>query len=167
MAGVGAAGFDPRETGRMPMVRALLLGAATAGVLDLLDAFVFFGLRGAAPLRILQSIAAGVLGRASFQGGLGSAALGFVLHFVIALLIVATYFAAARLLPFLNRRPFLSGPLFGLGAYFVMNYVVVPLSAVGPSPHATGAVLVNGLLIHAFGVGLPAALFARAAFTGR
>ena len=151
----------------MSASRALVRGGLTAGVLDLLDAFVFFGLRGVVPLRILQSIAAGVLGRASYQGGARSAALGFVLHFVIALLIVATYFAAARALAMLNRRPFLCGPLFGLAASFVMNYVVVPLSAIGPSPHATGAVLVNGLLIHAFGVGLPAALFARAAFTGR
>ena len=80
---------------------------------------------------------------------------------------MATYFAVVRALPILNRRPFLAGPLFGLAAYFVMNYVVVPMSAIGSGPHPGGAVLVNGLLIHAFGVGLPAALFARAAFTGR
>ena len=153
--------------GRRAAGRALLLAALTAGVLDLLDALVFFGLRRVAPSRILQSIAAGVLGRASYQGGTGAAALGLVLHFVIALLIVATYFALVRVLPILNRRPFLAGPLFGLAAYFVMNYVVIPRSAIGPGAHPVGAVLVNGLLIHAFGVGLPAALFARAAFTNR
>ena len=158
---------EARRAGRLPPGRALLLGGLTAGVLDLLDAFVFFGLRGVPPSRILQSIAAGVLGRASYQGGAGSAALGFALHFVIALLIVATYFAAVRLLPVLNRRPFLAGPLFGLAAYFVMNYVVIPMSAITPGAHPGGAVLVNGLLIHAFGVGLPAGLFARAAFSGR
>lgn len=164
----GTAGrTELRRIGHLPVWRAWYLGGLTAGALDLLDAFVFFGLRGAAPARILQSIAAGVLGRASYQGGAGSAALGFVLHFVIAFLIVATYFVAARLLPFLNRRPFLAGPLFGLVAYFVMNYVVIPLSAIGPGPHAGGVVLINGLLIHAFGVGLPAALFARAAFGER
>lgn len=162
-----ADGVAGRRLGRLSVGRAWLLGGLTAGVLDLLDAFVFFGLRGATPPRILQSIAAGVLGRASYQGGTGSAALGFVLHFVIALLIVATYFAAVRVLPLLNRRPFLAGPLFGLVAYFVMNYVVVPMSAIGPGPHPTGVVLVNGLLIHAFGVGLPAALFARAAYGPR
>jgi len=164
----GAAGkLEPRRVGRLTVGRAWLLGGVTAGVLDLLDAFVFFGLRGVTPPRILQSIAAGVLGRASYQGGTGAAALGFALHFVIALLIVATYFAAARVLPFLNRRPFLAGPLFGLVAYFVMNDVVVPMSAIGAGPHPGGVVLVNGLLIHAFGVGLPAALFARAAYGDR
>jgi hypothetical protein len=42
-----------------------------------------------------------------------------------------------------------------------MNHVVVPLSAAvtgaGPKPLA---VILNGLLIHMIGVGLPAALFA-------
>jgi hypothetical protein len=167
MAAAAPGTLESRRAGRLPVGRALLLGGLTAGVLDLLDALVFFGLRGAAPSRILQSIAAGVLGRASYQGGTGSAALGLVLHFVIALLIVATYFGVVRALPILNRRPFLAGPLFGLAAYFVMNYIVVPMSAIGSGPHPGGAVLVNGLLIHAFGVGLPAALFAKAAFTGR
>ena len=118
------------------------------------------------PIRILQSIAAGLLGRASFQGGAGTAALGLFLHFFIAFVIVAIYFAAARGIPLLTRRPFLFGPLYGLVAYWVMNYVVLPLSAAGGS-HPAGAVLTNGLLIHAFGVGLPAALAARAQFGSR
>jgi hypothetical protein len=43
-----------------------------------------------------------------------------------------------------------------------MSFVVVPLSAIGARSPSTG-VLLNGLLIHALGVGLPAALSARAA----
>ncbi len=148
---------------RMSPVRAWLWGALTVGVLDALDAFLFFGLRGISPGRILQSIASGLLGRAAFQGGAGTLVLGLVLHFVIALGIVATFFAVARGVPFLTRRPYLTGPLFGLMAYAVMTFVVVPLSAAAGGAPA-GAVLINGLLIHAFGVGLPAALFARAAF---
>ena len=146
---------------------AFLGGGLTVGVLDILDAFIFFGSRGATPLRILQSIAAGLLGRASFQGGAGTAALGLFLHFVIAFAIVAVYFAVAHAVPFLTRRPFLAGPLYGLVAYGVMTYIVVPLSAAGGGAHPAGAVLVNGLLIHAFGVGLPAALFARGAYGRR
>ena len=64
----------------------------------------------------------------------------------------------------LRRRPFLTGPLFGLVAYGVMNYIVIPLSAAASGGTPPVPVLLNGLLIHAFGVGLPAALFARAAF---
>jgi hypothetical protein len=46
-----------------------------------------------------------------------------------------------------------------------MNYIVVPLS-VGRGPFSL-PVFINGLLIHAFGVGLPTALFVRAAETSR
>jgi hypothetical protein len=41
-----------------------------------------------------------------------------------------------------------------------MNYIVMPLSAIGASPQFTAATLSNQLLIHAFGIGLPSALFA-------
>ena len=140
---------------------ALAIGTLAVGVLDILDAFLFFGLRGAQPVGILQSIASGVLGRAAYQGGLRTAALGLLLHFVIAFGVVATYFVATRLVPALNRRPWVYGLLYGLVVYTVMNLVVVPLSAAalgsGPTPLV---VRVNGVLIHMFGVGLPAALAA-------
>ncbi len=46
--------------------------------------------------------------------------------------------------------------------YGVMNFVVLPLSAAVTGPK-TLPVVINGLLIHALGVGLPSAVFARVA----
>ena len=145
---------------------AILLGAAVVGTLDLLDALVFFGLRGARPVRILQSIASGLLGPASFEGGAAAAVLGLVLHFVIAFLIVLTCYAIARVAPGLVARPLVAGPIYGLGAYAVMNYVVIPLSA-ARSSRPSWPVLINGLLIHAIGVGVPSVVAARAALRRR
>ena len=142
--------------------RALLYGTLAVGVLDGLDAVVFFGLRGAQPIRVFQAIASGLLGRQAFAGGPATAALGLALHFFIAFGIVATFLAASRRIPALVRAPVISGLLYGLAVYVVMNHVVVPLSAA-----ATGSfswpVFVNGVLIHMFGVGLPSSLAARAA----
>jgi hypothetical protein len=146
----------------MTRPRALLLGTLTVGVLDAADAMIFFGLRGVSPLRVLQSIASGLLGRAAFRGGLATAAMGTALHFFIAFAIVAGFFAASRRMPRLLRRPVVSGLGYGLLAYLVMSLVVVPLSAAPVGPRTT-AVVLNGILIHMLGVGLPAALFARAA----
>ena len=109
------------HTRERSVLRALLLGALAVGTLDILDAFIFFGLRGAAPIRILQSIAAGLIGRASFQGGTPTAALGLCLHYFIAFGIVGVFFLVSRAMPWLLRRPFLTGPLYGLAAYAVMN----------------------------------------------
>jgi hypothetical protein len=149
-------------TRRLSPWQALLGGALTVGVLDILDAFVFFGLRGVSPIRILQSIAGGLLGRAAFQGGLATAVLGLVLHFTIAFLIVGTYYVASGRLGALVRHAIPCGMAFGVAAYLVMNFVVVPLSAAGGASRTLPVVL-NGLCIHIVGVGLPAALFAKAA----
>jgi len=144
--------------------RAIVYGTLVVGALDALDAVVFFGLRsGATPIRIFQSIASGLLGRASFQGGLGTAALGVCLHFFIAFVIVTIYHVGSRGARILTDRPVMFGLLYGVAAYFVMSRIVVPLSAAGGGGWPPLPALVNGLLIHALGVGLPSALFARAA----
>jgi hypothetical protein len=141
--------------------RALVTGTLTVGVLDILDAFLFFGFRGARPIGILQSIASGLLGRSAYQGGMRTALLGLLLHFFIACGVVATYLVATRLVPALNRRPWVYGVLYGVAVYAVMNLIVIPMSAAalgsGPTPLV---VRINGVLIHMFGVGLPAALVA-------
>ena len=135
---------------------------ATGRIPDGLDAVTFFGLRGVSPLRIFQGIASGLLGRASFQGGLPAAVLGVLLHFTIALTIVTVYYLASRRVPALARRPLVWGPLYGIAVYLTMNLVVIPLSAV-VTGHRPLEVVVNGVLIHIVGVGIPSALFARAA----
>jgi hypothetical protein len=142
--------------------RAILLGTLTVGALDLLDAVVFFGFRGATPVRIFQSIAAGLLGRSAFSGGAPTAVLGVALHFFIAFLIVSTFVLASRHLTILTRAPIACGLVYGVVAYLVMNLVVVPLSAAGRAPFSW-PVTINGVLIHMFGVGLPSSLFAKAA----
>ena len=150
-------------------LRAILLGGLTVGILDILDAFIFFGLRGVSAERILQAIAAGLIGRdAAVAGGVETALLGLLLHFVIATGVVATYYLVSRVLPVLIRHPIISGLLYGPVVFFVMQLVVLPLSATAGSGKLipSGVVLINGLMIHALGVGLPAALFTARGRTG-
>ena len=149
-----------------PAVRALAAGALAVGVLDIADAFIFFGLRGVQPGRILQSIAAGFLGPPAFQGGAATMALGLGLHFFIATMIVLVFYTASGRLPVLIEHPIRFGALYGIAAYLVMTFIVVPASASPAGPRSWPVVL-NGLCIHIAGVGLPAALAARAARRGR
>ncbi|HEY7697896.1 MAG TPA: hypothetical protein VIE88_05735, partial [Vicinamibacteria bacterium] len=110
-------------------IRAVLKGGFLAGILDITAAFVVYGFRGVTPVRILQSIAAGLLGADALAGGLATAALGGLLHFIIATGWTAVYFALSRKLDVLLRRPVLSGIAYGVVVYFIMNLVVLPLSA--------------------------------------
>lgn len=148
--------------------KAIAAGALAVGVLDIADAMLFFGIRnGVPPTRICQSIAAGVLGRdAARAGGLTTAALGLLLHFVIATLVVTVIVIAAKKLPVIAaavRRPFLAGPVYGIIVFLMMYTVILPMSKAGGGIPAWGPVLWNAVLIHMFGVGLPAVLAARAA----
>lgn len=149
----------------MKPARAIALGSFAVALLDGLDAVVFFGLQGVSPVRIFQAIASGLIGSEAYRGGLRTAALGGLLHVFIAFVIVVVYYLASSRLPALARRPFVFGPLYGVAAYLVMNFVVLPLSAGGASHHPL-PVVVNGVLIHVFGVGIPAALAARAGRRG-
>ena len=146
--------------------RAILYGGLAVGTLDLLDAFIFFGMRsGAQPMGILHSIAAGFIGRdAARAGGVPTAVLGIVSHYLVAFSIVTVYVLLSRAVPAMRKQWVVSGIVFGIAAYFVMTWFVVPMSNAG-NQQITFAlpiapVLANGILIHMFGVGLPAAYFA-------
>jgi uncharacterized membrane protein YagU involved in acid resistance len=141
--------------------RAILWAGLIAGILDLTAAFVTGGLQGASPVRISQSIASGLLGASAFQGGLPMAALGVVLHFVIAFGAAAVYVAASRKLRVLMERPVLCGVLYGIAVYVVMTFVVVPLSAAPFLLGQTPGALATGLAVHILCIGLPIALVTR------
>lgn len=140
----------------------ILWGGLVAGALDIAAAFFNSIRHGGSPLRVLQSIAGGLLGRSAYQGGLQTASLGLLLHFLIASAATAVYYAASLKLPLLVRHPFIYGPLYGIAVYLVMYTIVLPLSALkaGVSNLSAEAVL-TGLLIHIFCVGLPIALVVR------
>jgi hypothetical protein len=142
-------------------VRAILAGGLIVALLDGLYPVILYGLRGVPPGRVFQGIAAGLLGREAFRGGMATAALGLGLHVFIALVVVATYFAMSVRLRALRTRPLLLGPVYGVAVYVFMNLVVIPLSAAGGARPAWPMVL-GGLAIHMVGVGLPAAWVAAA-----
>jgi hypothetical protein len=150
---------------RARVLKAVLLGGLTAGVLDIADALIFHGARGVAPWRILQAIASGLLGREAFAGGAWTAALGLGLHFFIATTAAAVYALASLRLPVLIARPVPCGAAYGLIVNVVMQNVVLPLSAFRPGPPAPPSTIdwgqVNLWLAHVFCVGLPIAFATR------
>jgi hypothetical protein len=149
--------FRPRAT------QTVLLGGGIAGLLDGLDAVIFYWLAYAVPPpAIFQGIASGLLGQQSFRGGWLTVVLGIALQFLIAIGAAAFYYAVSLFVPALFRKPWICGPAFGIGLFFFMQRVVLPLSAVHQRPALMSLIeLVDQLLSHAFLVGLPIALMAR------
>jgi hypothetical protein len=141
----------------------VLSGGFIAAALDIAFACVYWALNGDVPaLRILQSVAAGVLGEASFEGGAVSASLGLVLHFLIVFVMALVYYAVALRVAPLRERAWLFGGAYGLLLYAVMNYVVVPLSRAGAGPKDPLWITL-GVVVHVVLIGIPIALFAKRA----
>lgn len=139
----------------------ILLAGLIAGVLDITAAVVTTILRDRPPMRMLQSIASGVLGPNSYNGGVKTAAMGLFLHFIIATGWAAIFYGVSRRIGFLIRQPIISGLVYGILVFCVMNLVVLPLSAF---PHKVTFPLSNtiiGVTVIMFCVGLPIALIVR------
>ena len=137
--------------------QAILWGGLCAGTLDFIGACVTNASRGVTPSRIAQSIASGLLGRAAFDGGYKTAALGVVLHFVIALGAATVFCLASVRLGWLAERPYLSGALFGIAVFWFMQLVVLPMSAIPFKQNFSWSVVTIGLIVHVLCVGLPIA----------
>ena len=142
----------------------VVAGGLVAGTLDIAYACVFWAIKRDVPVqRILQSVAAGLLGEASFEGGGGTAALGLALHFFIALSMSVVYYLVARRWSLLWQRPVLCGGGYGLLLYGIMNYVVVPLSAAGGPGSRDPLWITLSIAVHMLLIGIPIAIFARRA----
>jgi hypothetical protein len=134
----------------------ILYGGLAVGVLDGLAAVVSSALRGTSPVRVFQYIASGLLGPASVDGGLATALLGVLFHFLIASVAAAVYYRASVGFPILIRQAVVCGMIYGVAVYFVMSRIVVPLSAARQFPFS-----LTQVIIHILFVGLPVALLAR------
>jgi hypothetical protein len=122
---------------------AILLAGLVAGTLDIGAAALINLL---SPISILNFIAGGLLGKAALQGGGAITLLGLVLQWAMSVIIAAVYVVASHRLPILRRRWVVGGLAYGVIVFFVMNYVVVPLSAWATSPHFTAVKFAANLL---------------------
>ena len=152
---------------RQSAAYAIVVGGLVAGAIDIIYALTFSALRGVAPTRLLQSVASGLLGSAAYQGGKPIALLGLFLHFALMMIIAAIFYFASTRLRFLLARPVLSGGLYGFAVFWVMNLVVLPLSAFPSQVKFVPIVVATSLVVHAFGIGVPIALASRAALRDR
>ncbi len=126
-------------TRRLSTSAALIGGTLVAGSCDITFAILFWWFRaGVGPTRVLQSVAS------------------------VSFCIVLVYWLAAKALPVLRRHAVILGSAYGIAVYFVMNYVVIPLSATKRGPFNLLSFVLS-LIVHAFLIGLPAALFVKAA----
>jgi hypothetical protein len=156
-------GLDHAGRITWPLVVAGGLAIAAA---DLIYCVLFWSTQGVSPVRILQGIAAGALGRASFQGGIATALLGAGFQWFIGACYVLAYAVVARRVMLLRLHPRRYGVAYGMLLYIVMSNIVVPLSAAPQPAHPNLAWMLANIPMFAV-FGTIAALYAQRAIRGR
>ena len=150
-----------RIQSRSSAPKAILAAGLACGIMDYTAACVTWWLRArVTPARIGQSIASGLLGPRSFQGGNETALLGFAIHFLIAFTAATVFYLASRKLRFMTEHFLVAGALYGVAVYTFMYWVVMPLSAVRRGPFSWNLTFL-AIVTHIFCVGLPIAIAVR------
>jgi hypothetical protein len=157
---------DLTETGKPRALESILLGWLAVGVLDMCDAYFFFGYYyGLDFFRVFRGVAAGIYGSAAAKaGGVEMGLIGLALHYVVALGVSTVFYLLGTQLKFLYRQPWIWGPIYGIGVNFFMQYVVIPNSAIPVDvahrypPIILDWPLFNSVVGHALLIGLPVAL---------
>ena len=124
-----------------------------AATLDISFAFIFNGMHGVTPARILTFIASGLVGPVAKTMGVWSVVLGAVLHYFICLCAAFVYLFVSRRFPLLVRHPLSCGTGFGVAMYVFMNFVVIPLSRI-PFHFPSTRSMIGELCSHIFLFGM-------------
>jgi len=157
---------------------AILYAGALCGVLDITAACINARVvSGFTPAHVLQSVAGGLLGRSTYEGGLATATLGLVMHFIMALTVATIFYALSRQFPLPRKLSAVVtvGLLYGAAVFVVNNFGTAPFLSWVRSLYLHTPILFrppmgwSQLVIHLFCVGLPIALvmrqYTRAAFS--
>lgn len=142
---------------------AILTGWLLCGVLDITAACVQSWIQaGRLPPAVLKGVASAIFGAAAAQGGAGTAMIGLLMHFTVALTATLVFYVVSRRVAFLRTAPVLIvGPLWGVVVFCAMNYGTLPLMSwvrsfyLGTAPRWPGAMSWPQVAIHMFCVGLP------------
>src|SRR6266487_876231 len=119
---------------RLSVIAGLIIGFADEIIYHW---FVTNVLGGLPLISVYQYIASGALGNAAFAGGIATALLGVLFHYLISIVIAGVFILSANRIPLLRRYLIPGSLLYGFGVFVVMNMIVLPLSAAPPLPPPT------------------------------
>jgi hypothetical protein len=143
---------------KSPAICGILLGGFFAGLADFVYPTVKTVLDGGSWMRPWKGVAGGLLGKRAHEGGLEMVVLGAALHWFICLGAAAILHFVVSRVRWLPRQWIALGVLHGIAVLLTMNYLILPLSAIG-----RGIYPLESIHVHAFWhivlVGLPTAFF--------
>ena len=136
---------------RFSVIAGLIIGFADAVIYHW---FVQNVLGGVPLISLYQYIASGALGESAFAGGIATALLGVLFHYIFSIVIAGVFILSVDRFPLLRRYLIPGSLLYGFGVFIVMNMIVTPLSATPPLPTPTTPQLIVMIIDHILVFGL-------------
>ena len=143
---------------RLSVIAGLICGTADVIIYHW---FVQNVLGGVPLITLYQYIASGALGESAFAGGIPTALLGVLFHFIFSIVIAGVFILGVDRIPLLRRYIIPGSLLYGFGVFIVMNMIVTPLSATPPLPAPTIPELIVAIIVHILVAGLLLGIFVR------
>ena len=138
------------------------------GTLDILSAFIYVFIKTGnfIPLGILKFVASGVFGKGAAAGGNMMVLAGVIIHYTIAFLFTIIFFLLYSGIKTLSKNKVLTGIIYGIFVWVVMNLIVLPFTNIAPRPFNMFNAIINmGILIIC--VGIPLSLMANSFYKNR
>lgn len=140
------------------VIREIVIGGLFAGLADFLYASISTVVAGRSWTQPWLGVASGLIGKAARQGGIEIVALGIALHFFICLTAAALLYAIVSRVLWLPKQWIVLGVIYGAAFLAVMNYVILPLSAIGRGIYPLEKIHFHAFF-HILLVGWPTAFF--------
>lgn len=107
----------------------VLKSTLLVGTLDILAAAIQYYLKtGNGPAPVLKFIASGVFGPEAFSEGGAMIFYGLLFHYMIAFSFTLFFFVISLIFPAILKATILTGIVYGVFVWIIMNLLVVPLS---------------------------------------
>ena len=138
------------------------------GLFDLTSAFIQVKIMfpGRNPTAVLRYIASAVFGKERANADDSMFFFGTLFHFIIAYCFTIAFFLVYPRIRLLAKNRLITGILYGLFIWAVMNLLVVPQTRIGHRPFVLkNAAIAAGILIVA--IGIPLSYFAYRFYYGR
>lgn len=142
----------------------IIKAGVIVGTLDILTASIYSFIKtGSSPLNILKYIASAIIGKEAFSGGNRMILLGLILHYVIAFAFTIFFFWLYPKIRAFSKNIILTGTIYGIFIWVVMNLVVVPLSNIPNRPFNYVNAIINAIILVAC-IGIPLSFMAHSSY---
>jgi hypothetical protein len=138
------------------LITKIIKAGLIVGTLDILSAFVYYFIKTGDKnvFTVLKYVASGIFGKEAFSGSNMMIIAGLVLHYSIAFAFTIFFFLLFPKIKAFSKNWILTGILYGIFIWIVMNLIVVPLSNIGSRPFTLVNALINVIILIVC-IGLP------------